>query len=1470
MKSKAFFILFAFWAVAVNVCYAQSYLWNVPSSNNVIEDPTSSTDTELRDGSKEKPYTISTPQELANFAYYVNNKFSGDAYKGKYVVLTADIVLNENLIDDNGNVDTNAKEWVPIGEYGSLWNDSFEGIFDGQGHTISGVYVKTGREYNGLFGDLKHGSIKNLNVKDSYIVQGSVCTAGVVAHAHGSYSTHGGDSEQLIINCSFEGIIEGKDSNCEYVGGIIGHINTDSKFSVKNCTTGGRILNAKATYAGGVCAYGNAAEIKNCINRMDVTGGKDGGAAGGVVGYIYGVDNCFNYGSITNSAAKYVGGVAGYAKGPVQKCTNLADIAVTDSKTSHVGGVCGLTTGNITFCGNLGGIDANGTTPSGDLFIGGIVGQTGYPVRQSYNHGDITVSSGKVKYAGIIGDHQIVTNYANISDCFNTGNISGGYGIVAKVLTQGDMTGSNVLWLEGSAIQGFPGTDGATKRSKEYFTDNTIPGNAFIIMEKATGVHWGSDVNNNGYPVPDFLGGVNTYFYMQGEHGTEQNPYIVENIDDLNEIRRRLESGYPFEGEYISQIADFEFSADDNFVPLGVKFDIRDYSGFVIDFSESRPFAGIYNGNGHSIKGITANNVSKCGVALFAENRGIIKNLDFDGFTNIDNNKENAGMAVVAVTNSGTISNINVNNVNLKGAAAVVAGIAGTSSGVIEDVTVCNVILEGKQAGGVAGIDGGRIVNAMVYNADIEGMYAGGVAGTSSGSIEKTSVFNTDIEGMYLGGIVGVSECANVKHSTSAAAIDTRNYEPEQGKRPSMGGIAGFANGITIEECYAIADTSFYHYDSSKNPLLGGFFGCNDEVEKLQIKSSVAPWDNPLPENVHFGFIAGRINSISEYSISDLITYAFLYTLNDVFIRIGVGSPPNNYHTSNMSYLYNLNSYQRTDVEWDVKYFNSDNLVQGYKMVLPKYCPTTYAVSTLGAEPMSTYLDMTAVKPTDNTLFEPIEHAVVDEFYDLPNIVSPDGVVRNLVLVDGKDFEPGAKQLRAESINFNRSDARGWSAMCLPFDLDVNLLPEGSHAGVVSGITGPYVNAEAAQGVIPAGTPFLLHCKNSDFRLSVTGEDEYGISTLLGDDFLQGVYKQNTLNEGDFYLDADAGCFIRAKKDTVVNAFTAYLPQSKVNEPVDALPIIHKTLDTSRYYRLSVKGRYLSVDETGLTLSDDAEGTSTIFYYDENLSLLSYRNSRYIEDEGCTVAGNVPVMSLFEIAASGVDKYNLCVDGKYWGVDDDAALCSYSDVNEPVNAENVEWSVEEVECLPVSITTIGYATIYAGVALEVPDGITAHTVVVDGDYAILSDPLDIIPAGCGVLLVAEEELDGTKVYDFIVTTTDETVEDNALRGTLASTFVETEEGEQYYVLSNPDGVLAFYKAELNDGKLYNNGHRAYLPHNTAHNNAPSAIKFNWSTGIDDVKDAERGDALIYDLHGRRIDNHVKGVCIINGKKVLIK
>ena len=85
---------------------ANAASWSYPTSAK--EDPTGVVNTNVRDGSKAKPYTISTAQELANFAYYVNNHSTGAAYKGKYVVLTADIALNDWVINENGEINTSA------------------------------------------------------------------------------------------------------------------------------------------------------------------------------------------------------------------------------------------------------------------------------------------------------------------------------------------------------------------------------------------------------------------------------------------------------------------------------------------------------------------------------------------------------------------------------------------------------------------------------------------------------------------------------------------------------------------------------------------------------------------------------------------------------------------------------------------------------------------------------------------------------------------------------------------------------------------------------------------------------------------------------------------------------------------------------------------------------------------------------------------------------------------------------------------------------------------------------------------------------------------------------------------------------------------------------------------------------------------------------------------------------------------
>ena len=1125
--------------VIINV---QSASWSYPKS--AVEDPTGTTDTELRDGSKEKPYTISTAQELANFAYYVNNHTTGAAYKNKYVELTADIILNDWVINENGSINTSAQEWVPIGEYGVFFNDSFEGIFDGNGYTISGVYVNTEYSYNGLFGDLKHGSIKNLNVNDSYIVTGSKSTGGVVAYVHGT--SFESDGVQLVVNCSFQGTIEGKDSNGEYVGGIVGRDESSSKITIKNCSTEGRISDLKGSYIGGICAYGPAIDVVDCINRMDISGGKDY-SVGGISAKVHGVDNCINYGKIANSTAKNIGGIVGEMANSISKCVNYGDITITGSKTSYVGGVVGTTTNNVVFCGNFGTINAQSVTPSSELYIGGIVGQTGYLIQKCYNHGNITATSASIKRAGLVGEYMATANYGNITNSFNTGNISGGYAVAAKVNAQGEMDGANVLWLEGSAIQGFPSTDGETKRSVEYFTDNTISGNAFAVMESATEELWGSDITNNGYPIPYYLGGTNTYFYHQGEYGTEENPYIIETLDDVNEIRNRVLSGDTFEGKFLSQLSDIEFSSEENFVPIGVKYDIRDLAGTIIDLSTSYPFAGVYEGNNRCIKGILVNNATRCGAALFAENKGVIKNLNIDGFSNVDNSVEPANIATVAVVNNGTIGNIHVKNINLNGERAAVAGVVGTNNGVIENVSVYNIALNGKYAGGIVGVNNGNVVNAMAYNSTLEGIYVGGIVAKSSGIIDKTTVFNTNILGPYIGGIAGVVEDGSIVHSTSAALLDSRNCLIESGKRPYMGGLVGLANGVDIQYSYAIADTLYYLYDSATQPILGGLIGANDEVNKLQIKSSVAPWMGTLPNDIQFGPIAGSANINSLYAVADLITYAKIYKTNlNILVWQGLGSSINNTQEKNIANLYN-SDFVRTDVDWDVKYFNSDNMEQGYHMVLPKYSPTTYKVKACGATAVETYLDMTYLNPIDNTIFEPFDLTVVDEFYNLPNVCYKGNVVRNLHLIDGKDFSC-TFAFTAENVSFERKNIVGWTTLCLPFNISQDMLPENS-------IIEEIVNIDTEEGkvytetatMIEAGIPFLLYCEDENFVISLY---EYNDQiTTTPEDVLNsfyGTFSSIDIASEYFVLDKSGEFFVKSTENSKVLPFNAYLLDEKL------------------------------------------------------------------------------------------------------------------------------------------------------------------------------------------------------------------------------------------------------------------------------------------------------------------------------------
>lgn len=315
--------------------------------------------------------------------------------------------------------------------------------------------------------------------------------------------------------------------------------------------------------------------------------------------------------------------------------------------------------------------------------------------------------------------------------------------------------------------------------------------------------------------------------------------------------------------------------------------------------------------------------------------------------------------------------------------------------------------------------------------------------------------------------------------------------------------------------------------------------------------------------------------------------------------------------------------------------------------------------------------------------------------------------------------------------------------------------------------------------------------------------------------------------------------------------------------------------EKGKYYRF--KGynndNYMLSDEysdTRLAMGS-GESASAIFYYGEDGSLLSYAIGRYLPnavvngDWTCLEVGSDAPAATFAAGAS-IGAY-----GFYLG--NDASRAYYSGRGNYVDAggniatnSGYDWIIEEVTELPVTVSAVGYATLYAPVALAIPEGITAHTVTINGEWATLSEPLEVIPANTGVVLQAE-----ANTYNFAITTADEFNGENDLDGSIARTLVTKEDNKAYYILAVVNEVAGFYNPTNGDDNttFYNGGHKAYIAvEGVAQSNS---VRFGeGTTGIENVT-VENGVKAIFDLTGRRVESvTVSGIYIVNGKKVLVK
>ena len=288
-------------------------------------------------------YQISNANELYGFAEIVNKRQDNEKWDPHAnAVLTADITVNEGVLKPDGTLNTEKKDtfvpWTPIGHYDSEGDHhtfAYKGTFDGQNHTISGLYCDTDQTGVGLFGYARSNSyVKNVTVADSYF-RARACVGGVC----------GWNEYCTVVGCINKSTVIGT-QRYSSVGGLCGY--NDYGY-IEKCSNFGTVIGTgEYSDVGGVCGRNGHLSIAGCYNAGTVTG--NGWGVGGVCGNFSqgAIIGCHNVGVVTGSG-KYVGGVYGYKERNIGKgCYYLDNDAVEGDEQARTaddfknGTVCDL------------------------------------------------------------------------------------------------------------------------------------------------------------------------------------------------------------------------------------------------------------------------------------------------------------------------------------------------------------------------------------------------------------------------------------------------------------------------------------------------------------------------------------------------------------------------------------------------------------------------------------------------------------------------------------------------------------------------------------------------------------------------------------------------------------------------------------------------------------------------------------------------------------------------------------------------------------------------------------------------------------------------------------------------------------------------------------------------------------------------------------------------------------------------
>lgn len=421
-------------------------------------------------------YEISNASQLLWFADYVNA--GNTAANGR---LTANIVLN------NGDVigcstyteKTDFLYWTPIAT-----GSTYSGIFDGNGHSISGLYYfcndATQAQERGSFGGLFYdvsGTICNLTIENSFFYHYNYAAA--ICHTNTG----------KIQNCSVTANVLTKSNT--YRSGVA-YQNAKSG-SIENCQFRGRGA------ANGICSS-NSGTITGCSNYAN-------SVKSGICGSNSGtISKCVNCGTLGGYSSDSVGGICSWNGGTISDCTNAGEI---NGSSMQTGGIAGSNDGTILRCANT------ATVYSSSTYTGGICGSNyggkvvGGIVKACYNTD--AVSSSREFCGGIVG-----SNSGLVTGCYNTGRTGGLSG------TSGSICGQNNV----QSSQGYS-TVGAVTYCISYHSNTIIGQSVTGSIANYNFTQSGLSTISPAYLMNGFTSAGDVDWYQNIDNGQPADTYAV-------------------------------------------------------------------------------------------------------------------------------------------------------------------------------------------------------------------------------------------------------------------------------------------------------------------------------------------------------------------------------------------------------------------------------------------------------------------------------------------------------------------------------------------------------------------------------------------------------------------------------------------------------------------------------------------------------------------------------------------------------------------------------------------------------------------------------------------------------------------------------------------------------------------------------------------------------------------------------